>query len=85
MVSESDKIGFNQYKSINTLPLHRHNMALSDLQDSEASGTVTADYSGTSFLPALVIPIPLIARTRSKACNGLANQLKLFIVSDEAV
>jgi len=36
MVSESDKIGFNQYKSINTLPLHRHNMALSDHQDSEA-------------------------------------------------
>jgi hypothetical protein len=56
-----------------------------DLQDAEASGTVTADYSGTSFLPALVIPIPLIALTQSKACNGLAKQLKLFIVSDEAV
>jgi len=54
-----------------------------DLQDSEAAGTVTADYSGTSFLPALVVPIPLIARTKSKACSGLAKQLKLFIVSDE--
>lgn len=56
-----------------------------DLQNSEASGTVTADYSGTSFLPALVVPIPLIARTQSKACGGLAKQLKVFIVSDEAV
>jgi hypothetical protein len=56
-----------------------------DLDDSETAGTVTADYTGTSFLPALVVPIPLIARTKSKACGGLAKQLKKFIVSDEAV
>lgn len=56
-----------------------------DLNDSEASGTVTADYSGTSFLPALVVPIPLIARTQSKACNGLAKQLKSFLSSNEKV
>lgn len=54
-----------------------------DLDDSEAAGTVTADFNGTSFLPALVVPIPLIARTQSRACSGLAKQLKLFIVSDE--
>ena len=54
-----------------------------DLTDSATAGTVTADYSGTSFLPALVIPIPLIARTQSRACSGLAKQLKGFIVSDE--
>ena len=56
-----------------------------DLTDSESAGTVTADYTGTSFLPALVVPIPLIARTQAKACNGLATQLKLFIVSTESV
>lgn len=56
-----------------------------DLDDSEAAGTVTADFNGTSFLPALVVPIPLIARTQSRACSGLAKQLKLFIVSDEEV
>ncbi len=56
-----------------------------DLNKSESAGTVTADYSGTSFLPALVVPIPLIARTQAKACGGLARQLKTFIVSDEAV
>jgi len=56
-----------------------------DLDDSAAAGTVTADYSGTSFLPALVIPIPLIARTQSKACNGLAKQLQNFLSSDEKV
>ena len=56
-----------------------------DLTGLEDAGTVTADVSGTSFLPAIVIPIPLIARTQAKACKGLADQLKLFIVSDEIV
>jgi hypothetical protein len=51
-----------------------------DLDGYEAAGTVTADVSGTSFLPALVVPIPLIARTQSAACKGLAQQLKAFII-----
>ena len=54
-----------------------------DLQDAENAGTVSADYSGTSFLPALVVPIPLIARTQSRACKGLADQLKNFLVSSD--
>lgn len=56
-----------------------------DLDGLEDAGTVSADFSGTSFLPAIVVPIPLIARTQSKACKGLADQLKLFIVSEEPV
>ena len=51
-----------------------------DLNGYESAGTVTADVSGTSFLPALVVPIPLIARTQSAACKGLAQQLRAFIV-----
>ena len=51
-----------------------------DLDDYEAAGTVSADVSGTSFLPALVVPIPLIARTQTRACKGLANHLRSFIV-----
>ena len=54
-----------------------------DLTGLEDAGTVSADYSGTSFLPAVVVPIPLFARTQSKACKGLSDQLKLFIVNDE--
>ena len=55
-----------------------------DLEGLEDAGSVSTDVSGTSFLPAIVIPIPLIARTQSKACKGLADQLKLFIVSEES-
>lgn len=54
--------------------------AVWDLDDNESAGTVSADVSGTSFLPALVIPIPLIARTQTRACKGLAQQLRAFIV-----
>ena len=55
-----------------------------DLSGLEDAGTVKADYSGTSFLPAIVVPIPLIARTQSKACKGLSDQLKLFITDAPA-
>ena len=53
-----------------------------DLQGLESAGTISADVSGTSFLPALVVPIPLIARTQTAACKGLADQLQQFIVAD---
>jgi len=54
-----------------------------DLTGQKSAGTVTADFSGTSFLPALVVPIPLIARTKSKACKGLARQLQTFLTGTE--
>jgi hypothetical protein len=54
-----------------------------DLQGLEAAGTVSTDVSGTSFMPALVIPLPLIARTQARACKTLADQLHAFIVQEE--
>jgi hypothetical protein len=62
-----------------------YNAAVWDLKDLESAGSVTADVSGTSFLPALVIPIPLIARARAAACKGLAEQLHHFIVDEPEV
>ena len=59
-----------------------YNASVWDLQGLEAAGTVSTDVSGTSFLPALVVPLPLIARTQSKACKTLADQLHAFIVNE---
>ena len=59
-----------------------YNAAVWDLQGLESAGSVTADVSGTSFLPALVVPIPLIARARAAACKGLADQLRTFIIDE---
>lgn len=42
-------------------------------------GTINTDASGQSYLPALVVPIPLIARVEANACNVLATQLKQFV------
>jgi hypothetical protein len=42
-------------------------------------GTINTDASGQSYLPALVIPIPLIARVEANACSRLADQLKGFV------
>ncbi len=56
--------------------------AIWDLNTVEHVGTISADASGTSYMPALVLPIPIIARTKNVACNGLAKQLRKFIVAD---
>lgn len=62
-----------------------YNAAVWDLKGLDSAGSVTADVSGTSFLPALVVPIPLIARARAAACKGLADQLRTFIVDEPEV
>ncbi|MDH3410501.1 MAG: hypothetical protein OEN51_14180 [Gammaproteobacteria bacterium] len=62
-----------------------YDAAVWDLQGLESAGTVSTDVSGTSFMPALVIPLPFIARTQAKACKTLADQLHSFIVQDETI
>ena len=42
-------------------------------------GTISTDATGQSYLPALVIPIPLIARVEANACQRLASQLQEFV------
>jgi hypothetical protein len=53
-----------------------------DLKHSQSAGLISAEASGSSYLPAFIIPIPLIARTQAAACNGLARQLKEFLLED---
>ena len=54
--------------------------AIWDLEDGTSAGEVSTDVRGTSVIPALIVPIPLIARTQSAACKGLAQELRAFIV-----
>ncbi len=53
-----------------------------DLKTQQVAGTISADAKGTSYMPALVIPIPLIARTAKAACTGLASQIQSFLTDD---
>jgi hypothetical protein len=60
-----------------------YDAAVWDLDGLESAGTVSTDVSGKSFMPALVIPLPFIARTQAKACHTLADQLHSFITDEE--
>ncbi|MEM8769801.1 MAG: hypothetical protein AAGE43_20385 [Pseudomonadota bacterium] len=51
-----------------------------DVRSGQAVGRVSSDAVGTSYVPAVVVPVPLIARVQNSACNSLSNQLKTFIV-----
>lgn len=50
-----------------------------DMATLESVGSISTDANGQSYMPAVVIPIPLIARVEANACSGLGNQLKQFI------
>ena len=51
-----------------------------DLDDGVAAGTISTNVNGTSVIPAVIIPVPFIARTQAAACKGLSKQLRSFIV-----
>ena len=53
--------------------------AIWDLHDAKSMGLITTDVSGRSYMPAVVVPIPLIARTQAAACEGLATSLKQYL------
>lgn len=52
-----------------------------DARNGNAVGKVSSDAVGTSYMPAIVIPVPIIARVQKSACTSLANQLKSFLLN----
>ncbi|TLM76621.1 hypothetical protein FDY93_12915 [Microbulbifer harenosus] len=55
-----------------------------DFRDQELSGKISADAQGTSYMPAIVVPIPLIARVQNNACKGMAAQLQEFLLPPQS-
>lgn len=50
-----------------------------DMQTLKSMGKIAVEASGTSYVPAVIIPIPLLAPTRSAACRGVAKQIGEFL------
>jgi len=50
-----------------------------DFENLELSGRISAETKGTSYMPAVVIPIPLLARVQASACKSMADQIKSFL------
>ncbi len=42
-------------------------------------GKLSSEARGVSFVPAVIVPLPFIARVQKSACNTLADQIKNFI------
>jgi hypothetical protein len=55
-----------------------------DLDAGISTGMVSTSVNGTSVVPALIIPVPFIARTQAAACKGLSKQLKVFITGSNS-
>ncbi len=60
-----------------------YEVSIWDLKYAEAVGTISADISGISYMPAVIVPIPLIARTQAAACKEEALQLRELMGMDE--
>lgn len=54
-----------------------------DLRRGESAGVISADSTGTSVIPALLVPLPFLARTKTASCKGLADQIKQFVVKED--
>ena len=56
----------------------KYNASVWDLSQETSVGNVSANVTGTSMIPAIIIPIPILARTQSNACDGLSDQIVNF-------
>ena len=61
----------------------RYDATVWDIQELTSAGTIHADVKGRSVMPAIIIPLPFIARPQAAACRGLTEQLKQFLTSPE--
>lgn len=50
-----------------------------DMNQLALSGKISTETQGTSYLPAVILPIPLLASVKADACDGMATQLKQFL------
>ncbi len=50
-----------------------------DFKELNLEGKISTQSSGTSYVPAVIIPLPLLARVQSGACSNMANQIGSFL------
>ncbi len=54
-----------------------------DVTSFKEVGRVSTDAVGTSYMPAFIVPVPLLAQVQGDACNGMGKQLVNFFKKDE--
>ncbi len=53
-----------------------------DFTDRAEVGRVNTSASGQSYMPAVIVPIPIIAPVQGTACDGIGDQLLEFLSSE---
>lgn len=61
----------------------RYDATVWDIRELSSAGTIHADVKGRSVMPAIVIPLPFIARPQAAACRGLTEQIRQFLTTPE--
>jgi hypothetical protein len=56
--------------------------AIWDFTDQTEVGRVNTSATGQSYMPAVVVPIPIIAPVQGTACDGIGEQLLQFLSSE---
>jgi hypothetical protein len=59
----------------------RYDATVWDIKELSSAGTIHADVRGRSVMPAIIVPLPFIARPQAHACKGLTQQLEQFLTS----
>ena len=54
-----------------------------DFTDKAEVGQVNTSATGQSYMPAVIIPIPIIAPVQGTACDGIGQQLLEFLSSEQ--
>jgi hypothetical protein len=49
-----------------------------DLQKLKESGRVKVETQGSSYMVAIILPIPIVAQVQDQACDGIGQQLRTF-------
>ena len=49
--------------------------AVWDLKHRNVAAKINTDTEGTSYVPAVIIPVPLLARVKATACDAMSSQL----------
>ncbi len=52
-----------------------------DFEELNLEGKISTESTGTSYMPAVILPIPLLARVQSNACSNMAGQIGRFLKS----
>lgn len=71
-------IGFSSWEKDSTYEVEVWNMNTFD-----AVAEISSQGTGRSYMPAIVVPIPLIARVKTNACKGIADQIMSMFEAPE--